>query len=54
MRLSDICKVKEVYSDTEANKLLDKKYEIIRILQTKKGSSNEETVRPMYILGKIQ
>ena len=52
MRLDDIKEVREVCSDTEANKLLDRNYELIRILQTKKINNEGETVRPMYILGK--
>lgn len=51
MKLNNITKVKESYSDEEANKYLSKGYEILKIISTRRTSLEVDEVRPCYILG---
>jgi hypothetical protein len=51
MKLCNITKVKESYSDEEVNKYLAKGYELLKIISTRKTSLELDEVRPCYILG---
>jgi len=51
MKLSDIVKVKELYSDMEVNKFLEEGYELIKIISSKSTTLDVDEVRPCYVLG---
>jgi hypothetical protein len=51
MKLSTIKKVKELYSDEEVNKYLDKGYELIKIISSRSMNLDVDEVRPCYVLG---
>ena len=52
MKLSDVKKLKECYSDEEANKYLDDNYEVLKIISSRNTTPDVEEVRPCYVLGK--
>lgn len=51
MKLSDIKKVKELYSDIEVNDFLDQGYEILKIISSRSMNLDVDEVRPCYVLG---
>ena len=53
MGFDKVIELHEVYSDVEANQFLDKKYKLLKILQTRRHTNETEEVRPCYILGKM-
>ena len=51
MELSNIKKVKELYSDDEVNTFLDQGYELVKIISSRTSSFDSEEIKPCYVLG---
>jgi len=52
MKLSDVKKVKEAYSDDEANKFLEQGFEMVKIISSRNTTVDVDEVRPCYVLAK--
>ena len=51
MKLSDVAKIKELYSDDDVNKFLDQGYELLKIISSRSNSIDIDEIRPCYVLG---
>ena len=51
MKLSDVKKIKESYSDDEVNKFLDKGFELLKVISSRNTTIDIDEIRPCYVLG---